>query len=127
MKYYYCVLCKRAIALKHKCSHYKSKFHRDNDKSIINKHKIMKPELGEINDITKSHVKTYNRRFRFYEVECKCKSIFVNDISSNIKSNNIMYKTEIPSVSFEKCLKGRIIQFKKKGLSFSYISEMNIT
>ena len=70
MKYYYCVLCKRAIALKYNCSLYKSKFHRDNDKSIINKYKIMNPELREINDITKSHVNTYNRGFRFYEIEC---------------------------------------------------------
>ena len=45
MNWYFCVLCKRAIALNYKCSHYKSKFHRDNDKSIINKYNIMNPEL----------------------------------------------------------------------------------
>ena len=38
-----------------------------------------------------------------------------------------MYNTEIPSLNFEKCLKGRIIQYKKKGLKFSLILEMNNT
>ena len=38
-----------------------------------------------------------------------------------------MYNTETPSLDFEKCLKGRIIQYKKKGLNLSHILEMNIT
>ena len=127
MNFFYCVLCKRAIALKHKCSHYISKFPSDNDKSIFNKYIIMKPELSEKNDIIKSHVNTYNRRFRFHEIECNCKLIVVNDVSNNVKSNNTMYNTEIPSLNFEKCLKGRIIQYKKEGLNFSLMIKMNIT
>ena len=87
----------------------------------------MNPELKEINDIIKSHVNTYNRSFRFYEIECNCKLIFDNDVSSNVKSNNTMYNTEIPNLNFEKCLKGRIIQYKKKGLGFFHILKMNIT
>ena len=88
MKYYYCVLCKRANALKYKCSHYKSKFHRDSDKSIINKYNFMSPELREINDIIKSHVNTFNRRLSFYEIECNCKLVFDNFVCSNVKSDN---------------------------------------
>ena len=75
----------------------------------------MNPELREINDIIKSHVNTFDRRFRFYGIECNCKLIFDNDVSSNVKSNNTMYNTEIPSLNFEKYLKGRIIQYKKNG------------
>ena len=127
MKYYYSVLCKRAIALKYKCSHYKSTFHRANDKSIFNKHNFMNPELREINDIIKSHVNTYNRRFRFYEIECNCQIFFENDVSSNVNSNNTLYNTEKSSLNFEKCLEGRRNQYEKKGLNFSHILEMNIT
>ena len=87
----------------------------------------MNPELREINDIIKSHVNTYNRRFRFYEIECNCKLIFDNDVSSNVKSNITMYKAKIPSLNYEKNLKGRIFQCKKKGLNFSHILEMIIT
>ena len=65
----------------------------------------MNPELREKNDIIKSHVNTYNRRFRFYEIECNCKLIFDNDVSSHVKSINTMYNTEIPGLNFEKCLK----------------------
>ena len=81
----------------------------------------MNPELREINDIIKSHVNTYNRRIRFHEIECNCKLVFDNDVSSKVKSKNTMFNTETPSLNFEKCLKGRIIQYKKKKL------EMNIT
>ena len=87
----------------------------------------MNPELKKINDIMKSHVNTYINRFRFYENELNCNLIFDNDVSSNVKSNNTMSNKEIPSLNFEKCLKGRIIQCKKKGLNFSSILEMNIT
>ena len=38
-----------------------------------------------------------------------------------------MYNTEIPSLNFEKSLKRRIIQYKKKGLNLSHILEMFIT
>ena len=87
----------------------------------------MNPELREINDIIKSNVITYIRRFRFQESECNCKLIFHNDVSSNVISNNTTYNTEITSLNFEKCLKGRAFQYKKKGLNFSHLLEMNIT
>ena len=38
-----------------------------------------------------------------------------------------MYNTEIPTLNFEKCLEGGIIQYKEKRLNFSQILEMNIT
>ena len=112
MKYYYCVFCKRTIALKYKCSHYKSNIHRDNDKSKINKYNFMNRELREM----KSHVITHNILFNFYEIQCNCKLIFDIDVSGNVKSNNTLKNTKIPSLNFE-----------KKGLNFSNILEMNIT
>ena len=126
MGYYYCELCNKSIALKHKCSHYKSKLHRDIDKSIINKYNIMNPELKEINDIIKDYVNDYNRKFEYYTVVCNWNFMFDNGVSLDVKSKK-PYRFRVLHKNLEKYLKIKINHYKKDGLEFSHISEMKIT
>ena len=76
----------------------------------------MNPELREINDIIKSHVNTYNRRFKNYEIECNWKLMFDNGVSINVISNKVMYSIAVLNLNFEKYLTGRINRYEKQGL-----------
>ena len=97
-----------------------------NEGLVINKHTIMSPELCQLNDIVKNNVNNYNRRFEYYEIICKWKLVFDNDISIDVKSK-VMYRISVLSHNLEKYIKNKISQYKRQGLEFSQISEMNIT
>ena len=52
--------------------------------------------------------------------------MFDNDISIDVKSK-VMYRISVLSHNLEKYLKIKINHYKRRGLEFSHISEMNIT
>ena len=83
MKYYYCIPCKR-FELKSNTTHLKSQEHMNNEGRVINNYSIMKPELCGINSIVKNSVNNYNRRFQYYEMQCKWKLVFDNEISIDV-------------------------------------------
>ena len=58
---------------------------------MIKKYAIINPELGQINDILKNNVNNHNRRFNYYEIVCKGKLVFDNDIFFDVKSK-VMYR-----------------------------------
>ena len=126
MKYYYCIPCKTWIELKFNRSHPKLQEHMNNEGTVINKFTIMKPEFCEINSIININVNNYNRRFEYYEMQCKWKLVFDNDISIDVISKR-MYRRSVLGHNFEKYLKNKINHYKRQGVEFSHISEMNIT
>ena len=85
----------------------------------------MNPELCQINNILMDNVNHYNR-FKDYEIVCKWKLVFDNDISIDVKFK-VLYRFSILSYNLEKYLKNKINHYKRQGLKFSHISEMNIT
>ena len=97
----------------------------NNEGTVINKYIIMNPELCQINDIIINNVNNYNRRFEYYEIVCKWKLVFDNDISIDFKSK-LMYRILVLSHNLGKNLK-KLNHFKRPGLEFSHISETNIT
>ena len=98
----------------------------NNEKTVIKKYTIMNRELCQTNDILTNNVNNYNRRFQFYEIVCKWKLVFDNDISIEVKSK-VMYRISVLSHNLEKNLKNKINHYKRQGLEFSHISKMNIT
>ena len=86
----------------------------------------MNPELRQLNDLIKNNVNNYNRRFKYYEIVCKWKLVFDNDISIDVKFK-VMYRISVLSHNLEKCLKNKNNHYKRQGLEFSHISEINIT
>ena len=86
MNFYYCSSCKKSFDLKYKKSNLKSELHMNNEGTVINKNTIMNPELCQINDMIIFMVNNYKRRFRYYEIVCKWKLVFDNDISIDVKS-----------------------------------------
>ena len=97
----------------------------NNEGTVINKYTIVKPELCGINSITKNNVNNYNRRFEYYEMQCKWKLVFDNDFFIDVKSKKKFRWAE--SHNFERYLKNKVIHYKRRGLEFSHISEMKIT
>ena len=47
---------------------------------------IMNPKLFEINNIFRSNVNNYDKKFELYKIVCKWKLVFYNDISVDVKS-----------------------------------------
>ena len=86
----------------------------------------MNLELCQINNIMKNNVNNYNRRFKHYEILCKWKIVFYIDISMGAKSK-VLYRISVLRENLEKYLKIKIILYKRRGLEFSHITEMNIT
>ena len=125
MSYYYCSSCDKRVELNHKRSHSKSELHMRTGGTVINKYTIMNPELCEINNIFINNVSNYNKRFEVYKIYYKCNLVFDNDISIHVKSK-LMYTISVFCHSHEKILKSKI-NYRRQGLEFSHISEMNIT
>ena len=112
MNYYYCSSYNKRIELKYEKNRLKSELHMNTERTVINKYTIMNPEICQINDITVNNVNKYNRRFKYYEIVCKCKLVFDNDDSIDVKSK-VMYGISLLSHNLEKKLK-KIIIMKDK-------------
>ena len=125
MNYYYCIPCNKRIELKFNGSHLKSQEHMNNEGRVVNNYTFVKPQFCEINSIIKNNVNNYNRRFRYYEMQCKWKLVHDNDIPIDVNSKS-QYRRSL-SHSFEKHLKNKINHYEKRGLKISHISEMNFT
>ena len=85
----------------------------------------MNPELKQINDIIKDYVNDYNRKFEYYTVLCNWNLMFDNGVSVDVNSKKLYRFCELHK-NFEKYLKNKIIHYKKDGLEFSHVAEMNI-
>ena len=98
----------------------------DNEKAIVNKYSIKTLELSQINNIVKDYVNDYNRKFEYYTVVCNWNLTFDNGVRVDVRSKKL-YRFCVLHKNLEKCLKNKINHYKKDGLDFSHISEMNIT
>ena len=85
----------------------------NNDRLVINKNTIMKPELCEINEIIINNVNNYNRRFECHEMQCKWKLVFDNDISIDVKSK-VVCRISVLSYNLEKYLRMKLTNKKDK-------------
>ena len=92
---------------------------------VINNSTILETVLCEINSIIKNNIISYERKIYYYELQCKWKLVFDNNILLDVKSKS-QYRRSL-SHSFEKYLKNIINHYEKRGLKFSRISELNIT
>ena len=79
-------LCSKVIEIKYEKIHFESELHINNEKTVINKYTIMNPELCQFNNIIKDNVNKFNRRFKYYEILCKWRLVFYNDISIGVES-----------------------------------------
>ena len=68
----------------------------DSERTVINKYTIMNPEFCQINDRIENNVNIYTRRCKYYEIVCKWKLVFDNDISIDVKSK-VMYRVSLLS------------------------------
>ena len=96
----------------------------NNERTVINKYTIMNPEHCQINALIKN-VNNYNRRFKNYEIVCKWKLVFDFDNSIDVKCQ-VLYRISVLSHNLQKYVRIKIIQYKRQGLEFSHVSEMNI-
>ena len=103
MNYYYCSSCDKKIDLNYKMSHLKSAVHVNTEWTVINKYKIMNLELCEVNNILINFVVKYDKKFVFFEIVCKWKLVFDNDISIDVKSK-VMYRIPVLRFNLEKYL-----------------------
>ena len=58
----------------------------NNKKTVNSKYTVMNPELCQINNMLMNNLIIYNRKFKHYEILCKWKLVFYNDISIDVKS-----------------------------------------
>ena len=119
---YYCNLCDKTI--KHKKKHSKTKSHMYLSESIINKQYVKNPEFIEMEKILQKHVNKYNKTFEFYHIICQWKIQFVD--------TTICVKLEKMYSNGSRCglvrfLKRKTECFRRQGLRFSRILEMDIT
>ena len=120
MNYYCFIPSKKRIELKYNRTHLYSEEHMNNEGRLINIYTIMKPELFELNNIIKNNVNICNRKFQYYEMQCKWKLVFGIDISIDVKSKR-MYRISVLRHIFEKDLKNKINHYEKQGVKFSHI------
>ena len=76
--------------------------------TVINKYTIKNPELCEINNILINIVNIYDKRFVLYEIVCKWKLVFDNDISIDFISK-VIYRISVLRQHLEKYLRKLII------------------
>ena len=100
-----------------------SKSHMDLSESIINKYCVKNPELIEIEKILPKHINNYNK-FEFYQIICRWKLQFV-DTTICVKSMK-MYSNG-SRCGLIRYLMRKIEYFRRQGLRFSRVLEMNIT
>ena len=99
----------------------------NNEKTVINKHTVMNPELCQKNNILMNIVSNYMRRCKYYWILRKWKLVFYNDIFFDVKSL-VLYRTSVLRENLEKYFKKKQISlYKRQGLVFSHISEINIS
>ena len=120
----FCNLCDKTIKLKHKEKHLNTKSHMDLSESIFTKYCVKIPELIEIEKKTQKHVNSYSKRFEFYQTICKWKIKFVDTII-HVKSKRTYSNGS--RCGLIRYLLRNIDYFKRQGLIFSRILEMNIT
>ena len=124
MNYYYCSSYNKRIELKYKKTHLKSELQTNTGGTVINKYAIMNPELCEINNILINNVNKYHKKFELYKIVCKWKLVY--NISIDVESK-LMYRISVLRYNLEKYLKDKINYYRRQGIEFSYIAEMNIT
>ena len=121
---YYCNLCGKTIKLKHKKKHLNTKSHVDLSEYINHKFCAKKAELVKIEDILQKYVNIYNKKFEFYRIICKWKLKFLD--------TTICVKSEEIHSSGSRCglirfLMRKIEHFRRQGMRFSQILDLNIT
>ena len=126
MNYYFCSSCDKRIELKYKQSHLKSELQMKTEGTVFNKYTIINSELCEINNIIKNNIHIYDKRFEFYKIICRWKLVFDDDTSFDGKSK-VMHRVSVFCNNNVKYLKKKIIFFRRQGLQFTYIAEMNFT
>ena len=120
----YCNFSDKTIKFKHKKKHLNTKSHTDLSESITKKYYVKNPELIEIEKMLQNHVSIYKKRFEFFEIICKWKLQFV-DTTIHDKCKR-MYSNGL-RCGLTKYLIRKIDYFRRQGLRFSRILEMNIT
>ena len=124
MGVYSCHLCDKTVKLKHKKKHLKIKSHMYLSESIINKHCVKTPELIKIEQTSQKQVNNYNGRFEFHQFLCKWKLRFVG-ITIGVKSKRTYSNGS--RCGLIRFLMRKNEDFRRHGLRFSRISEINIT
>ena len=83
--YFHCDICDETLKIKSKKNHLSSQSQYYFDKNIVARYRVNKPEFLQIENILKSHIRNYNKRFALYSVICKWKlnfSITIIDVKS---------------------------------------------
>ena len=119
---YYCNSCDKTIKLKLKKKHLNTKSHTNLSEFIINKYCVKNPELIDEEKRLQKHVHNYKKRFEFYHIICEWKLQFID---TNIYVEKRMYSNALRGL-IENLIK-KIDYFRRQGLRFSHILEMNIT
>ena len=74
--YFHCDLCDKSIKIRSKKKHLSSQYHKSLTKSIICKYTVKNPSFLQIEDILKTFVDDYDKKFEFYLIFCKWKLHF---------------------------------------------------
>ena len=125
MSYYCCSSCDKKIELKYEKDHLKSQLHMNIAGTVSNKYTIMILKLCEINNILINNVSKHDKKFVPEEIVCKRKLLFDNDISINVKFT-VLYRISVLHHNLLKYLKNKIKYYRRQGLEFPHITEINI-
>ena len=118
-----CDLCDKSIKIKSKENHLNSQNHKLLTKSIICKYTVKNPSFLHLEDILKSFVDNYNKKFELYLIFCIW-NLHFSDTIFIVKSDrlyNIRAGCDLRTILISKSE-----YIESNGHKFSHTSEMNI-
>ena len=118
-----CDFCVKTIKLKPKNKHFKSLYHREDDKPIQKNHTIRNPNFFDKDKIYIDYTTDHNKKFEIYYVKLDFKLDFGPTFQALVTSEICLNVELFHSIEF---LERRIQGIVLKRYKFSHITELNI-
>ena len=121
---YYCETCLRDVEKKSKCSHLKSKSHKEFEKYTQIILSLRNVDIKDVDEILYLYMIDHNKKFNHYLIKGQFKLVFNNNqVSKYILTSMIDNRT---CISWANYLRKAIDKLKEEGYDFNYIAEMDI-
>ena len=115
---YYCNICLRDFKKNSKCSHLKSKAHKEFEKYKHNILSFKNVDIKDIDEILYLYMKDYNKKFTQFFLKVQFKVIFNNQDCKYLMTDMFHNTTNISCSNY--------IRETIEECDFSHIAEMNI-
>ena len=121
---YYCDICLRDIKKKSKCSHLKSKPHKEFEKYKNIILSLKNVELKDVDEIIYLYMKDHNKKFHQYLLKGQFKLVFNKNQDYKYKMTDM--NNNITNISWSNYLREAIDSLKTEGYFFDHIAEMYV-